>query len=52
MASLLQTESQETEDVNRDQEFSDSIFTFVGLFLVFVLIIVTVKGKLRDWLMK
>ena len=49
MTSQQQTE---TQDPNPHEDISDTIFTFIGLFLVFVLIFVTIKGKLRDWFMK
>jgi len=51
MTSQLQTEEQ-SETVNPHEDISDNIFTIIGLFLVFVLVFVTIKGKLRDWLMK
>ena len=48
---LLQAEAQPIDPTNA-QETSDTIFTVVGIFLVMILIWVTIKGKLRDWLMK
>lgn len=50
----MTSQQQTTEHVEGidSQELSDGIFTFIGLFLVFVLIFVTIKEKLRDWLMK
>jgi len=50
MTSEQQT-TEQAEEIN-SEELSDSIFTFIGLFLVFVLVFMTIKGKIRDWLMK
>ncbi|MCP4457262.1 MAG: hypothetical protein GY816_04430 [Cytophagales bacterium] len=52
MTSLQQTETQQPDVDNPHENISDDLFTIIGLFLVFVLIFVTVKGKLRDWLMR
>lgn len=52
MTALLQTQPEQSEESKEVQDPSDAIFTVIGLFLVMVLIWVTIKGKLRDWLMK
>jgi len=51
MTSQIQPEEQ-SETINPHENISDNIFTIIGLFLVFVLVFVTLKGKLRDWFMK
>ena len=48
----LQTTTTEQEETKPVEDPSDAIFTMIGIFLVFVLVWVTIKGKLRDWLMK
>ncbi|MEQ9229467.1 MAG: hypothetical protein RIF46_02220 [Cyclobacteriaceae bacterium] len=52
MTSRYQIETQSAEENEPIQDPSDTIFTVIGLFLVMVLVWVTIKGKLRDWLMK
>ncbi len=52
MTSQQQTETQQTDIPNPHENISDDIFSLIGLFLVFVLIFIVIKGRIRHWLMK
>lgn len=51
MSTTYQTETQPAE-ASPNEDYSNTVYAIVGLFLVMVLIWVTVKGKLRDWFMR
>ncbi len=52
MTSTTQTEQLPKQKTQTEENPSDMIFTVVGLFMVMLLVWFTIKGKLRDWLMK
>lgn len=51
MTSKLQIETP-AETSTKPESTSDTIFTVVGIFLFMLLLWFTVRGKIRDWLMR
>lgn len=52
LTSTLQEEDHPITESTTEENYSDMLFTVVGLFLIMILIWLTIKGKLRDWFMK